>query len=91
MKKLKLFYLILLYLLIFVAIFPLVQYEYYRIYNLNHHNIDSFWSEFRSTYSLFFLIMCGAVLLLYGKWHILAGVISICLGIYYFIQVIESF
>ncbi len=90
MKKV---YLFLIYVFVIISLFPLVQFEYYRrTLTLEHSPVSSFWVDFRSSYSVLFLIVCGIVLLWkYSRVHKILGAIFMIVGLYYFINIVRDF
>jgi uncharacterized Tic20 family protein len=89
MSKLSLSFVI--YALILLAIFPLIQFEYYKS-TPAFDSASPFWVSFRVSYSPLILITCGLVLIFkYTRGHKILGCISVLIGIYYVVIIIKDF
>jgi hypothetical protein len=82
---------LLIYGLAFVALFPLIQFEYFKS-TLSHENPYGFWFTFRVVFSGPILLIIGPILLLKYKNYIhkIFGCISVIGGLYWGVKLYEA-
>ena len=88
--KVKKWFLILVSIIAGLALFPILQFEYFKL-TPALDNASSFWIWFRILFSGPLLVVIGILLLfvLKGKYRIFGG-ICLCIGLYWIIELIRD-